>query len=84
MLRTKIVKEEKYFKISSDSLCASEQGASWVNKGKVYCDEPFIDENDCKKKFDLAMQEWEALDLYRRPEKPNVELYWKVVEEKVI
>lgn len=84
MLRTRIIREEKCFKISSESLHVAEQGASWVNKGKVYYEEPFINANDCKDKFDLAIQEWETMDIYARPEKPKLEIYWKAIEEKVI
>lgn len=84
MLRTRIITEEKCFKISSESYYCVGHGYTIDNKGKVYYDEPFINANDCKEKFDLAIQEWEAKDIYARPEKPKLEIYWKTIEEKII
>ena len=83
MLRTRIIKEEKYFRISSDSLYVSGHGYSDINKGKIYYEEPFISAEDCKEKMVLAMIEYEEMDGWCRPEEPRLEIYWKTIEETI-
>lgn len=83
MLRTRVIQEEKYFKISSESYHTIGYSYKGTNEGKIYYEEPFISEEDCKAKMDLAIQDWKEMDPFTAPKEPKLEIYWKTIKETI-
>ena len=81
MIRIRTFKEQKYFQIKSSGVWLSGHGYSDYIEGKVYCEEPFISEEDCQIKLNSIIKEWEKINSWVRPEKPQLKIYWKVLEE---
>ena len=76
--RKRILKEQKFFKIETPAEYVTGFGYCDYIPSKLYYDEPFISEEDCNTKLELALRQhmgaW-------RTEKPILTIYWKVLEE---
>lgn len=83
MKRTRILKEEKYFIIQSYDCSDFGQGYGGTAKGQVYYHEPFISEQDCQEKLEIAIKDWEKYKGWG-PYKPKLQIYWKVLNEQII
>lgn len=78
--RIRILKEQKFFKIETPAEYLTGFGDCEYIPSKLYYDEPFISEEDCNTKLELALKRhmgaW-------RVEKPILTIYWKVLEETI-
>ena len=81
MKRIRKITEKKYFQVVSGDLFVSEHGYQDFIKGKVYYEAPFVSMEDCKSKLELATQEWENINGWNQPKRPELKIYWKTLEE---
>ena len=76
--RTRILKEQKFFKIETPAEYITGFGYCDYVPSKLYYDEPFISEEDCNIKLNFALKQ--HMNIWQT-EKPILTIYWKVLEE---
>lgn len=83
MKRTRILKEQKFFKIYTPDEHICGHGFNDYISSKTYYDEPFISEEDCNMKLQLAQKQQKEEKSVWKTEEPKLKIYWKVLEETI-
>lgn len=84
MIRTRVLKEEKWFSVESTDYYGGGYGESYHNKGIIYCNKPFTSMEECWKEVELAKVRFNEIPYWNRPNEPKLIIYWKLLEENII
>lgn len=76
---TREVKQVKWLKIYSPSVCIRGHGYYDEIPGITYYDEPYISEEHTVFLSEKAKERYEKIDYMVRPKKPEVSIFWKEV-----